>query len=290
MSTEHNFNSISPSAKVLLLMKGYTNIPFARQAAELISLPDTYVPDYDKTDLVFWLRLAHFESRYTSIDQLLSDLTLTNVLELSSGFSFRGLEAVKQQDVHYIDTDLSGIIEKKKEMVAAMQTTESNPIGKLELLPLNALDEKQFTEIVSRFRPGPVVIVNEGLLMYLNSREKEQLCSIIHNVLKQRGGCWITADIYIKNPPGNTSLNFNDKFQQFLDQHNIEENKFDSLEAAEAFFIKNGFVIEKEAEPDYSKVSALPYVMKNIPPERLTEMGKAGKIQTSWRLKFAQGK
>jgi hypothetical protein len=32
--TNRNFNTISPSAKSLLLMKGLTNIPFARQAAE----------------------------------------------------------------------------------------------------------------------------------------------------------------------------------------------------------------------------------------------------------------
>lgn len=31
-----DFNSISPSAKSLILMKGYTNIPFARQIAEII--------------------------------------------------------------------------------------------------------------------------------------------------------------------------------------------------------------------------------------------------------------
>ena len=30
-----NYNTISPSAKSILLMKGHTNIPFARQTAEL---------------------------------------------------------------------------------------------------------------------------------------------------------------------------------------------------------------------------------------------------------------
>lgn len=93
--TNRNFTTISPSAKSLLLMKGCTNIPFARQTAELIKLPERYNPDYDKKDTTFWARTLHFENRYWSIDNLLSDLAITNILELSSGFSFRGLDTVK---------------------------------------------------------------------------------------------------------------------------------------------------------------------------------------------------
>jgi hypothetical protein len=66
--TNRNFNTISPSAKSLLLMKGYTNIPFARQTAELLNYPEKYNPDFDKKDMTFWARTLHFESRYWSID------------------------------------------------------------------------------------------------------------------------------------------------------------------------------------------------------------------------------
>ncbi len=55
-----NYNTISPSAKVLLLMKGHTDIPFARQAAGLISLPETFRPDFTRKDFSFWARVAHF--------------------------------------------------------------------------------------------------------------------------------------------------------------------------------------------------------------------------------------
>ncbi|WP_315822535.1 hypothetical protein [Paraflavitalea speifideaquila] len=39
-------------------------------------------------------------------------------------------------------------------------------------MPLNALDEEQFNQVVALLPPGPVTIVNEGLLMYLNWDEK----------------------------------------------------------------------------------------------------------------------
>ena len=96
-----NFNTISPSAKSLLLMKGYTNIPFARQAAELIVFPKKYIPDFSNNDMTFWARVVHFENRYRSIDQSLADLSVKNILELSSGFSFRGLETTRQEGFYY---------------------------------------------------------------------------------------------------------------------------------------------------------------------------------------------
>src|SRR4051812_34896058 len=110
-----NFNTISPSAKSLLLIKGYTNIPFAKQTAELIKYPEKYNPDFAKRDITFWARTLHFEKRYWSIDHLLTDLAIKNILELSSGFSFRGLETAKRKGFHYIDTDLPNVIEMKRD-------------------------------------------------------------------------------------------------------------------------------------------------------------------------------
>ena len=282
-----NFDSISPSAKTLLLMKGLTSIAFARQAAELIMHPEPYIPDYENKDFTFWARVAHFESRYQSVDQLLADVPIKNVLELSSGFSFRGLAAVKEKDIHYIDTDLPALIEKKKEMIAALQGGSFSAKGNLEVLPLNALDEKSFMEIVDRFEDGEIIIVNEGLLVYLNTEEKSKLCSIIHKVLEQRGGYWITADIYIKQKTADNNLRMKDQLQEFLDKHHVEENKFDSIEDAEDFFKKAGFVIDKEAAPDYSKVSAVSYMLKNATQDQVTALGKTGKIHATWRLKIS---
>ena len=115
--TDRNYNTISPSAEMLLMTKGYTNIPFAKEAAELYPHPEKYTIDLRDKDFTFWARLAHFESRYWSIDQLLSEIDAKNILEISSGFSFRGLKAVEKNNVHYIDTDLPEIIEVKKNVL-----------------------------------------------------------------------------------------------------------------------------------------------------------------------------
>jgi len=285
---ERNYASISPSAKALLLMKGFTNIPFARQAAEMMTVPEKFAPDYEKESFVFCIRVAHMEMRYLSIDQLFSDQPLKNIIELSSGFSFRSLAMAIQQDVHYIDTDLPEVIEKKKGLMLELQRELPEPKGKLELLPLNALDEVNFTTAINLFPEGPVAIINEGLLMYLGLKEKEQVCSIIHKTLTQRGGYWITADIYIKTPPPPEEFKMDDDFQKFLDEQRIDDNKFDSFEDAEEFFKGRGFVIDREAEIDYHTSSALPYIINKMPAILQQSTAQPLKIQTTWRLKIAE--
>jgi O-methyltransferase involved in polyketide biosynthesis len=288
MNAQHrNYSTISPSAKSLLLMKSFTNIPFAKEAAGLMLNSEAYKPDTETKDLSFWLRANHFENRYWSIDQLLSGLGMTNVLELSSGYSFRGLDMVTHDNIHYIDTDLDEVIALKKKVITMLQPDEHSFKGRLQLLPLNALDERQFDETVNQFPAGEIIIVNEGLLMYLNAEEKEQLCQIISRILKRRGGYWITADIYLKKDVSKrTLITHTERTKHFFEEHQIEEHKFDSFQAAEAFFTKAGFIVDQEAETNHSTLSSLTHMLKNATHEQLLKIRNADKIQTTWRLRI----
>ncbi|WCT14775.1 class I SAM-dependent methyltransferase [Mucilaginibacter jinjuensis] len=279
-----DYSTISPSAKALLYLKGLTSIPFAKAAAEQMMLPDKYEPDFSLRDFGFWTRVVHFESRYWSLDYLLASTGAKNVLELSSGFSFRGLAAVADRaDLHYIDTDLPEVIATKKQLLEAIKPELK---GTLDVLPLNALDEEAFRKTVDRFPAGEVAIVNEGLLMYLGLTEKEKLCRIIHRILSERGGYWITADIYIKRA-NRDRLMMNDQLNEFFKQHNIDEQMFESFEEAEEFFNKNGFVVDKEAVPDRDKLTSLTYMLQSATEEQLNDLRSRKRIQTSWRLKIA---
>jgi O-methyltransferase involved in polyketide biosynthesis len=285
MLNNKDFSSVSPSAKWLLLMKGYTNIPYARKVAELLEYPNKYIPDFKKRDLTFWAATYHFEARYWSIDQLLKDLTVKNILELSSGYSFRSLEQSKRNGIHYIDTDLPDIIATKREIIKSLIKDESDINGKLELLPLNVLDINSFYEIIDHFPQGEIAIVNEGLFTYLDKQEQKKLCSIIHDILMQRGGYWITADIYLKNKQPKFDFQLNYRIKNFKDQHNTESNSFESFNEAEMFLKEVGFIIDKEAKIRSSELSSLKYLMKSITLRQLLKYKKIGKIQATWRLK-----
>lgn len=300
--------SISPSAYALLMMKSHTSIPYAREAAAMLAtdapttgasaslantpgVPETAPmpanalaaspgPDVDPVD--YWTRVMHFESRYWSINQLLADLTATNILEISSGFSFRGLDLSNKQPVYYIDTDLPNIITGKQRFIDAFTTNQPTP-GHYELAPLNALDPTAFEEIVNKFPPGPLTIVNEGLLVYLDDPAKKQLAANIRKALLARGGHWITADIYIRRKEAHRK---NDAWRQWSKEHGLEEKKFESFHDAETFFENIGFTKEKEATQDYSHLTSFPQFLKAIGPEGLDEFRRPGRprVHATWRL------
>jgi hypothetical protein len=284
---DRNFNTISPSAKSLLFMKAYTNIPFALETADLAAFPEKFSPDYENKDINFWIRLVHFEKRYQSINELLEGLKIKNFLELASGYSFRSLDKTLNEECFYIDTDLDDMIHRKKIMAGELMKNKKI-IGNLDFSSLNALDEKQFNDIVDKFPAGEIVILNEGLLMYLNEKEKSILSNIIHKILEKRGGYWITADIYFKTESNKSFMHFEDHTRKFFEEHKIQDNKFESPESAAEFFDKNGFVIDKESESDYSKLSSIKYYLKLLKSDPEYKRDKKEKYQTTWRLKIKQ--
>ena len=68
----------------------------------------------------------------------------------------------------------------------------------LYLYELNALDKKTFKEIVSKLPPGPVAIGCEGFLAHLTREERGDFAKIIREVLNERGGIWVTPDIFTR--------------------------------------------------------------------------------------------
>jgi O-methyltransferase involved in polyketide biosynthesis len=284
---QKDYSSISPSARSLLLMKGYTDIPYAKQIADLMQGPEIFELDFNNKDFWFWIRVMHFESRYKSIDQLLRQTDNKNILELSSGYSFRGLDLCSRDgSLHYIDTDLPEVVGLKLAMIAELHL-DKEVKGKFELLPLNAMDDAAFNNVVKHFDKGPLTIVNEGLLMYLNTEEKKRLCRSVYNALKPGGGCWITADIYIKRSSQMMAAASHSKGElAFFEQHHIEENKFESFEAAEKFFKEQGLELVKEAIINYNEMTALPHLLKVMPEEmRNSKKEPPPKIQATWMLK-----
>lgn len=283
MTTERNFNTISPSARVLLLMKALTDIPFARETAALILEPEAFdrlLQQHHST--TFLVRVVHFENRYKTIDQMLDILRPSNVLELSSGFSCRGLAMAQYKPIIYLDTDLPESADNKKTLITDLiRIHHVHRKGKLYVQPLNAMDGSQFENALQFFAPGPITIVNEGLLVYLDEEEKRALCKTIHAILKRRGGHWITGDVYLKNPDHEPGINNgngaikqtqeDNKWKEFLTEHNVNANKFNSYDEAEAFFISCGFRVAHKAPTLHKSLSALSYFSTPIKAEDVDE-------------------
>lgn len=240
-----DYSSISPSARALLLVKAQTTLPFAREAAELLFGEEALEAARRETASKpgAGLRVQHFEARARSIDAALEALGARRILEIASGLSLRGLAAAAaRSDVVYVDTDLPEIASIKADLVKRLHP---GPLaGTLRVEALDALDERAFAATLREVPPGPLAVVQEGLLMYLDATEKARLAASIRLALLSRGGAWVTADVYVRTPPG--AENYRDeRTRAFVEKHRVDENKFETFAAAEAFFVDQGFAVAK---------------------------------------------
>lgn len=246
-------------------MRAQSDLPFAKEAAIRVMGSEVVEAEHARLRALpgSEFRLRHFIERYRSIDLLLAALAwpagITTVVELGAGWSLRGLAVTMERAVTYVDTDLREVIEGKRALidellVAPDGRSVDRPVGDLRVRALDALDADAFRALIGELPPGPIAIVNEGLLMYLGPEEKQRLAASIREALVARGGVWITADIYLRMPEGAPRIGQDDRLKNFLAAHNVEENKFESFAAAERFFVGAGFTIEKRVPPPFGPI------------------------------------
>ena len=244
--TNRDYASISQSAKWLALTRATTTIPFAREAAILL-FGEALVREAEATVArLSEHRLAHFEHRYRSIDEALEIVGLRSIVEIGAGLSFRCLAMSQSPGIHYLDTDLPEMMAVKSDLVARLNHPPLR--GTLRLEPLDALAPGALAGAVRQMPAGPVAIVNEGLLMYLDAAEKARLAATIRDILQERNGSrWITADCYVRD--GERPTAGDPEVERFIAEHRVEEQKFASWESAERFFATQGFAIDRRLKP-----------------------------------------
>jgi O-methyltransferase involved in polyketide biosynthesis len=247
MRTPRDSSTISPSAKSLLLVRAQSSLPYARRAAAL--LWGAEVVEAAEREAAASPEIAarrrHFELRARSLDEALEELGATRVLELAAGLSFRGLAMAERPGVFYLDTDLPEIASIKSSLLPSLHPAALP--GLLRVEALDVLDAGAFRAAVEGMPPGPIAIVHEGLLMYLDESEKAGLAASVRGALLERGGAWVTADVYVRS---SAPVFREERTKKFLEKHRVEEKKFADLGAAEAFFTTCGFSVTRRMVPE----------------------------------------
>jgi O-methyltransferase involved in polyketide biosynthesis len=241
-----DFSTISPSARALLLVRAQTSLPYARRAAELLFGQQAVAAAEREAGVTPGAegRRRHFEIRANSIDDALAELGATRILEIAAGLSFRGLAMAEREGIFYLDTDLPEMTATKADLVRRLHPA---PLaGSLRVQALDALDADAFRSAFRQLPPGPIAIVHEGLLMYLDDAEKAGLAASVREALLERGGAWVTADVYVRSA---VKPFREERTKQFLEAHRVEEKKFADWSAAEAFFAAQRFAVATRLSP-----------------------------------------
>ena len=252
-----SFEKISMTATFVAYWRQYTDIPFAKDVAELINANEkieTFLSGHHITkDEIRWYAPL-FEIRHKSIEEVIRRRDMRQVLELASGLSFRGLSMSQNQDIAYVETDLEGLTNEKRILVSTLKQKYSLATNdNFHLTTANALDVHQLESAIQHFhKDQPVAIVNEGLFPYLTASEIALVARNIRAILAQFGGIWITPDFSLKENYSRVSaqrIRVRDAIAE-LTGRQLHRNIFDNEKHLDSFLDKMGFHAEALHQTD----------------------------------------
>ena len=149
-----NFKNISLTARLTAYMRQYSDIPFAKDVANRLRAEEAFEKllrdnELSPKDLLWYAPLL--EVRYKSVAETIRKLRATQVLELASGFSLRGLAVTQDPKLTYVESDLEELTEEKASLVADLRRQyRLADHANLHLVTADALDR-------SRLRSPPSV-------------------------------------------------------------------------------------------------------------------------------------
>jgi O-methyltransferase involved in polyketide biosynthesis len=265
----YDFGRVSATALGPVIGRGEnTDIPFAKEIlAYLLEGFRRERSEPPSGEFLQGLRgyAPFFEARFKAVSRQIVESRATQILELASGFSPRGLDPAFH-GLTYVEVDLPDMIEQKRAIAIAL--LGSIP-SHLKLCCANALNRDELAQGLTHFRKEPIAVTSEGLLRYLTFEEKAQLAENVREILGRYGGMWITPDIHLRKgaPRPQSGVDWNFSAQLGRD---IDPNYFDDFAHARAFFESCGFQVEERPllEGIRQRVISLPLAS----PELLAEL------------------
>ncbi len=243
-----SFDKISPTALMVAYTRQFTDIPYSKELAQLVDA-QTVVEQLLEQKSEKPIEVAVLlEGRYKAINQVMAQFEATQFIELASGLLPRGLSLSQNPVVTFVESDLPAMIKLKQQLVKQLIGERPN----LHLIAIDATSRpSQFPLHADYLHPGkPVIVLCEGLLMYLTFAEKQQVFANVREMLQVYGGVWITSDLTTLD--GLRQMRQNNpalyKLGQRIDSvtgRSVTDNYFESFDHAKQFASEQGFWIEE---------------------------------------------
>jgi O-methyltransferase involved in polyketide biosynthesis len=207
-----------------------------------------------------------FEARYKSITQLILQSGTSQVLELASGYSLRGLDLTRSGAIRYVETDLPQVVEAKLGLLEEVR--QHHGILRSPHHVVTAADALDFDAVRSGAagldRRRTLTVLCEGLIMYLSKEQTEQLATNVRRLLEEfAGGSWITPDFTFRAeagqlPPERVRLR---EAITGVTQRQVDASAFDDDHDLAAFLSAMGFNVQVRSQvdetPSFSSIQAL---------------------------------
>ena len=270
---------ISVTAKVAAYYRQFSDIPFAEEVARLIGAEAAYdrilrEHGLEREKLTFYAPM--FEARYKSLTQLIHRSGASQVLELASGYSLRGLDLTRSGTLRYVETDLPEVVAAKLGLLEDVRQQHGIPPSQRHVVTAaDALDFDQVRAAAAVLDPRqPVAVLCEGLIMYLSKTETARLATNIHRLIGEfAGGAWITPDFTFRVeardlPPERVRLR---EAITGVTQRQIDASAFEDDHDLTAFLGRMGFNVQIRSQIDETQsLSSLQTLA--LPPASLERM------------------
>lgn len=264
-----DFSRISVTAKLAAYYRQFSDIAFAREVARRIGADDAFeqiVREHglERDKLTFYAPM--FEARYKSISQLIGKSGCSQVLELASGYSLRGLDLTQSSAVRYVETDLPDVVATKLTLLDDLRRQHGIAASPRHVVAVaDALDFDAVRTAVGELDHGkPLMVLCEGLIGYLTRDETERLASNVRALLGAfGGGSWICPDFSFRAevaslPPERVRLR---EAVTGVTQRQLDASAFDDADDLRDFLARVGFDVQVRSQidetPVLSSISAL---------------------------------
>ncbi|MUG96342.1 hypothetical protein F7734_29975 [Scytonema sp. UIC 10036] len=257
MSTQqaNDFDKISLTAFMVSLARQFTDIPHARELAQLVEAQRFVELSLPKHQDKSVLLTARVEARYKAINQVMAQYQITQVLELASGLLPRGINLSCDPNITFVETDLPAMIRCKQQLVQQLIGERPN----LHFVEIDATSSpSDFFKSTVHLKSGqPVTVLCEGLLTHLTLPEKQRVCANVREMLRAYGGVWITPD-FIDTASLSLSLQKDPDLQKLIQTgtnftgRSLVDNNFTTPDQAREFACEQGFRVV-----EYSMMNAI---------------------------------
>lgn len=253
-----DLSRISVTAKVAAYYRQFSDIAFAREVATRIGADEAFERilrehGLERDKLAFYAPM--FEARYKSISQLIAKSGCSQVLELASGYSLRGLDLTQHGAVRYVETDLPDVVTTKLALLDDVRRQHGiSPSRQHVVTVADALDRDQVGAAASALDHGqPLMVLCEGLIGYLTREETERLAANVRALLGAfAGGAWICPDFAFKPemanlPPERIRLR---EAITGVTQRQLDASAFEDERDLASFFTRFGFDVQVRSQID----------------------------------------
>ena len=154
--------------------------------AERIIKPEN-ISQYERVEKI---NKIYQEIRYSSLNDFIVSKGYKNVMDLGCGVSPRCL-FMARKGINYVGTDLKDVVNVLN--IYAPTFIKDDLKQYVNFITADASSHSEMMDAAKKIN-GEVCIVEDDLLMYLSRDQQKAMLESIRDILKEKGGCYVTSD------------------------------------------------------------------------------------------------